>query len=106
VTKPAGVTKASGGPHRGEAAQRDEQRVAVHEEVHRHERRDEQQLVGERVEQAPEVGHQVARARQVAVPVVGDRRDDEQHERGEPAPGAAVERQQGDQRRGRDARRR
>ena len=49
-----------------------------HEHVHRNQRRDEQQLVGERIEQPAEVGDQVPRARELAVEVVGDRRDDEE----------------------------
>ena len=61
-----------------------------HQHEHRNQRREEEQLVGERIEQAPEIGDQVPRARELAVVVVGDGGDDVENERNSRAPGEAM----------------
>ena len=53
------------------------------EDEHRDERREEQQLVGERIEQLAQIRDHAVRARELAVDVVGDRGDEEEHEREE-----------------------
>ena len=73
--------------------------AVAREQEHRDEGGEEEQLVGERIEQRPEPGDEVPAAGELAVPVVGDGDDDEERERGEPERPRGRERQQRHERR-------
>jgi hypothetical protein len=90
------------GEHVGQHARREAflgVRRGTHQHEHRDERAEEEEFVGERVEQASEIGLLLARPGELAVHVVGDGRDDEQHERREPERRGRRERQPRDERR-------
>jgi hypothetical protein len=76
---------------------------ALHERPHRHEGTDEQQLVGEGIEELPERRLLLARAREHAVGIIGDRGDKEQHERNQPGRRCGRKGQHRDEWRNRDA---
>src|SRR5690606_30204135 len=77
---------------------------AVREDVERNEGGGQQELVRDRIEELAEVGDQPAGARQVTVPEVRDRGDQEDHEREQPGSQRLDEEQRDDDDREEDPR--